>query len=226
MTQSDTKQRILDAAEVLFAAKDFGETSLRALTQAADVNLAAVHYHFGSKERLFAEVVARIVEPINQERLRCFDALETSGSAIVLEDVLRAFLEPAMVFTSRENERAVNLRQLISRMQSQRAKMHAELMEIFSEVMVRFTDLLARAVPALDEPTLFWRVHFLIGSMCFTFDDSESINQLSRGMCSGDDTPVLTEQMVTAFAGAFRAPVPSVAATSSREHTSPSEPSA
>src|SRR5690606_20854607 len=100
MSSPDTKQRILDTAERLFADKGFTETSLRTLTQEAQVNLAAVHYHFGSKERLFAEILGRIVAPVNAERVRRFDELQRNLGALQLEAVIEAFLAPAIEFTS------------------------------------------------------------------------------------------------------------------------------
>lgn len=217
MTTPDTKQRILDTAERLFADKGFVETSLRTLTQEAQVNLAAVHYHFGSKERLFAEILGRIVAPVNAERIRRFDALQGRNGELQLEAVLEAFLAPAIEFTSDDSERARHLRQLISRMQMHRESMHDELLAIFGEVVNRFSGLLLLALPQLDPATLCWRMHFLIGSMCFTFNDPKGIEQLSRGLCRSDDGTNFLDQMVAAFAGAFRAPAPETAVqTSSR----------
>jgi AcrR family transcriptional regulator len=69
LASKDTKERILDAAERLFAAHGFAGTSLRAVTKEAGVNLAAVHYHFGTKEDLLRAVLSRIVIPVNRERL-------------------------------------------------------------------------------------------------------------------------------------------------------------
>ncbi|MCA8978696.1 MAG: TetR/AcrR family transcriptional regulator [Planctomycetes bacterium] len=208
MSSPDTKQRILDTAERLFADKGFAETSLRTLTQEAQVNLAAVHYHFGSKERLFAEILGRIVAPVNAERMRRFDALRAGGEGLRLEAVIEAFLAPAIEFTSDDSVRARHLRQLISRMQMHRESMHDELLAIFGEVVNRFSGLLLQSLPHLDPATLCWRIHFLIGSMCFTFNDPKGIEQLSRGLCRVDDGPSFLDQMVAAFAGAFRAPAP------------------
>jgi len=220
MTAPDTKQRILDTAERLFADKGFTETSMRTLTHEAQVNLAAVHYHFGSKERLFAEILGRIVAPVNAERTRRFDALQKRGGELQLEAVIEAFLAPAIEFTSDDSERAQHLRQLISRMQMHRESMHAEMLAIFGEVVNRFSGLLLQALPHLDPATLCWRMHFLIGSMCFTFNDPQGIEQLSRGLCRSDDGTHFLDQMVAAFAGAFRAPAPAAAVQS------PSRPSA
>ena len=68
MSQPDTKQRILDVAERLFATRGFHATSLRAITRAAEVNLAAVNYHFGSKDALLEAVMLRRLGPLNEIR--------------------------------------------------------------------------------------------------------------------------------------------------------------
>ncbi len=73
MVGSDTKQRILDTAERLFADRGFAGTSLRAITREADVNQAAVHYHYGSKDELLKAVLNRLIVPMNEERLRLLD---------------------------------------------------------------------------------------------------------------------------------------------------------
>src|SRR5437667_4242675 len=93
----DTKQRILDSAERLFADYGFAGTSLRAIIANAKVNLAAIHYHYRSKEALFDAVILRRLQPINQERLELLDACERSAAdgKPTLEQVLEAFLAPA-----------------------------------------------------------------------------------------------------------------------------------
>ena len=64
MAPPDTRTRILDAAEHLFAERGFNGTSVRAITDLAGANLAAVGYHFGSKAELLAAVIRRVTEPI------------------------------------------------------------------------------------------------------------------------------------------------------------------
>ena len=86
-----TRERLLDAAERLFAEAGY-TASLRDITAAAGANLAAVNYHFGSKEELVKAVLLRRVGPINAERRRRLAALESPTT----EDVVRAFLEPAL----------------------------------------------------------------------------------------------------------------------------------
>jgi AcrR family transcriptional regulator len=94
----ETRERILDAAERLFARKGITSTSMRALTAAAGVNLAAVHYHFGSKEALLDAVIERRAEPCNAARNRALDRhlAERAEAAPDVEQVLRAFLEPVV----------------------------------------------------------------------------------------------------------------------------------
>ena len=97
-TSADTKTRILDAAERLFVEHGFEATSLRSLTSAAGVNLAAVNYHFGSKEELFQAVLTRRLDPMNQERIELLERIEREavGRAPSCEKILFAMLIPAL----------------------------------------------------------------------------------------------------------------------------------
>ena len=103
----DTKTRILDAAEKLFGEKGFDGTSLRDITTEADVNLAAVNYHFQSKDALVRAVIARRVVPVNQRRLELLDACEQAAGAgpLPIEAVLDAFIRPVLeIYASRARE--------------------------------------------------------------------------------------------------------------------------
>ena len=86
----DTKDRILDTAERLFADKGYPATSLRDITNEAGVNLAAVNYHFGSKEALLSAVLDRRIGPVNEKRLELLDAAEAQAGnqPLALETVL------------------------------------------------------------------------------------------------------------------------------------------
>ena len=97
MKPPSTKDRILDAAEELFASQGYDATSLRGLTQAAEVNLAAVNYHFGSKRKLFQAVFERRVGPINRERLALLEAREDRGpEPPSVEELLQILIGPAL----------------------------------------------------------------------------------------------------------------------------------
>src|SRR5690349_7711707 len=105
-TSADTKTRILDAAEQLFMEHGFEATSLRSLTAAAGVNLAAVNYHFGSKEELFQAVLTRRLDPMNQERIELLERVEreAGGKPSTVEKILFAMLIPALRL-ARDEER-------------------------------------------------------------------------------------------------------------------------
>ncbi len=138
MPSLDTKNRILDVAERLFAEQGIAETSLRLLTAEADVNLAAVHYHFGSKDKLIREVVGRRFQPINHERLELLDQLEDRSEAIQLEDLLRIFFGPPLRLTARDTEGTACLRKLIGRVQMAGGRYTESFHEVFREVQQRF----------------------------------------------------------------------------------------
>src|SRR5437016_9525270 len=97
-TSADTKTRILDAAERLFVEHGFEATSLRAITTAAGVNLAAVNYHFGSKEELFQTVLSRRLDPMNQERMDLLAELQRNAAPapVPCDRILTAMFIPAL----------------------------------------------------------------------------------------------------------------------------------
>src|SRR5918995_3621308 len=98
MRVMETKEKILDAAERLFATHGFAGTSLRAVTKEAGVNLAAVHYHFGTKEDLLRAVLSRIVIPVNRERLKMLEQVEAAAGSDPPSPagVLQGFIAPAL----------------------------------------------------------------------------------------------------------------------------------
>ena len=91
-----TEERLLDAAEQLFAAQGYGDTSLRAVTELAGANVAAVNYHYGSKEGLLRAVVGRAMAPINAERDRRLTALYAETGTPAVDEIVRAFVEPSL----------------------------------------------------------------------------------------------------------------------------------
>jgi AcrR family transcriptional regulator len=166
-----TKDRILDAAERLFAANGFAATSLRNITSEAGANLAAVNYHFGSKEALLVAVIERRIGPINELRLQMLDAAEAEAvdGPLELETVLRALLMPLL-----DNGRLLvrgygPFLQLAGRMHFESDEnVRRIFMNIFQEVRKRFLAAFERALPELPAGEIFLRVHFLVGAMAHT----------------------------------------------------------
>src|ERR1700745_3725770 len=90
--QHETRTRILDAAEALFMQHGFEGTSMRPLTSTAEVNLAAVNYHFGSKDALIEAVFRRRLDPMNTARIAALEELEPTGRPCAADSIIRAFV--------------------------------------------------------------------------------------------------------------------------------------
>lgn len=171
MKDADTKTRILDAAERLFAAQGFAATSLRMIIREAEVNTAAVHYHFGSREGLIDAVLHRRAAPINEERLRALSQLETEYGAgkAPPRAVVEAFLGPAVRTHFDPTSRDFLSPRLMSRAITEaNVEVHDIFKKSFGEVFIRFTRALEMALPDVTEVDIRWRMHFMIGALAFT----------------------------------------------------------
>ena len=168
---TDTKERILDTAEGLFAEHGFPATSMRDITNAAGVNLAAINYHFGSKESLLIAVLQRRTLPINTARLSRLDALEAAadGRPVETELLVRAFLTPLFDTWGAWGDEAPKFLRLVGRVHAEvDQELRAKFMELFDTVFLRFRDAFQRSRPELNATEVHWRVGFLIGSMAYT----------------------------------------------------------
>ncbi len=204
----DTRERLLDAAEALFAELGVGATSLRAVTKSAEANLAAVHYHFGSKEELLAAVVERRVRPINEERLRRLAQLRSGpvgARAPRVEEILAALLGPMVDDRGVDPERMRTFARLMGRVLTDTGGcMHALVMQHFEEVLQRFTAAFAAALPQLSAAEIAWRLHFSIGAMAFTLVHSSHLGEMSHGLCDADRGGGILERLIPFLAGGFR----------------------
>jgi AcrR family transcriptional regulator len=175
LSSVDTKDRIIDVAERLFAERGYAATSLRDITGEADANLASVNYHFQSKEGLFSAIVERYVGPINRDRLEALDALEAREEAAPgLEELLYAFLGPAFMHWRQRGMDGARFMRLAGRMHSETDEhLRALFLSQFEEVARRFGKALRKALPHLDEREVQLRTHFLVGAMAHTLLWSE-----------------------------------------------------
>jgi AcrR family transcriptional regulator len=158
-----TKERILTAAEVLFAQRGFDGASLRQLTAAAGVNLAAVNYHFGSKERLVEQVFRRRLDALNTRRLAAL-AKVTGAPGTTLEDVLDAYIRPALDLSHDDNG-ALFMRVLARAFAEHDDTLRQFLSNNYGHVMRQFTAEFARLLPQLDKSELYWRIDLVTGAL-------------------------------------------------------------
>ena len=200
---SATKQRILDTAERLFAQQGYAATSMRQIIADAGVNLAAIHYHFGSKEELADELVSRKAGPVNADRLIRLEAAVAAagGSPVAVEDILEALLRP-MAAVANGNEQFVRL---MGRLFSEGLMPHI-IRKHFRDVMARFVTELRRTLPHLGEQELMWRVHFMMGAMSHTMCGSPEFLQI-LGLSSGFDDRM--DRLKRFLSAGFRAPADS-----------------
>ena len=217
MTTTDTKERILDAAEELFAELGYDAASMRSITTAAGVNLAAVNYHFGNKRGLFQAVLERRVGDLNEERLRRLDEAEARGRRkLPVAEVLEALLAPPILRCAALDPGWSRFLRLMGRTMSESGEHVDAAREVFQEVRERFVSALCAALPELGEEAVLWRLHFLLGAMCHHLADPQRIHAVSDGRCDGGAPEETLRQLLAFAVGAFRAaePVPAVRARS------------
>ena len=222
----DTKERILDAAEALFMEQGFAATSLRIITARAGVNLAAVNYHFGSKEELIKAVFTRRLGPLNRERIALLDELEEQAKGMPLppEQVLEAFLM-AGVRVARDARRGgvLFLRLLGRAFAEPTGQVREFLPRQYQEVVARYKAALGQALPHLPERELMWRLHFVFGAIAYTMGGTDVLQLTSRHPLEheGNDAETLIRHLVPFLAGGLAAPQPAaVGATKTKRQRS------
>ena len=178
-----TRERILDTAERLFAENGFSASSMRSITQHAKVNLAAINYHFGSKQVLIQEVFVRFLDPVTEALLKGFDALERECQNAVptVERVLKAFVDPALSINQRIPDGASLFMQLMGRSftEPQLGHLRKFLSSRYDRVINGYKTLLARVLPQLSAQTLFWRLHYTLGAASFTLAGLEGLQKIA-----------------------------------------------
>ena len=205
MPADDTKDRILDTAEELFARDGYSGTSLRAVTTAARVNLASVNYHFGSKEALLVAAFDRLAAPVNRERLEALDRLESRPEDPTLEEVLEAFLTPALRVVVDLGSRGPTATRFLGRCAADPTPaVQAIIADEFKVITDRFLHALGRALPDLSDDELFWRFKLMIGVLVHVQRDDQWKADLPQKPRASDVDKV-REKTLRFLADGFRA---------------------
>lgn len=201
-----TKQALLDAAERLIAQHGVDAASVRAITEAAGANLAAVSYHFGSKNGLVRSVFERRLVPINRQRLELLDdCLEAPGTPD-LECIVEAFVLPPLQILRREHAPDFG-RCMIRALADPGDQMRALLTEAFEGLIERFAEALRRALPEAEPEGIFWRFHFMVGAMAYTLGMGHLVEEYSHGICSCADLEQTGKRLVRFIAAGMRAEI-------------------
>ena len=169
-THFSTKDRILGAAEELFAQFGFSGTSLRQVTSRADVNIAAVNYHFGSKENLVNEVFRRRMDDMTAQRLRALKAAVEQHPG-ELEPILAAFVEPALALAQDRHGGGAFVRVLARAYAEKNESLRKFLSDHYGHVLRDFAKAIAACLPELSKEELYWRLDFLAGALTYAMAD-------------------------------------------------------
>ena len=206
----ETRTRILDVAEELFMLHGFEGTSMRVLTAKAEVNLAAVNYHFGSKDALIEALFRRRLDPMNASRIAELDRLEAEAGARppVAEAIIRAFIGPSLRLIE-DKSGGRNFIRLLGRTYTEPTKPIRILIgQLYARVMERYKQALERALPHMPREELVWRMHFMFGTLSYTLAATDAV-QLIAGCKPEDrhDARLLEERLCAFLTAGLTAPL-------------------
>jgi len=188
-----TKDKILNTAEELFADHGFAETSLRMITAKANVNLASVNYHFGSKKTLIQAVFERFMKRFTQELSIEMDQIEAK-QGFKVDDVLGGLVRPITNLDQLRPDGSAVFMNLLGRAYAEtQGHIRRFAMQHYADVLKRFTRLLHATNPELLPDEMFWRLHFVLGSFIFTLAGHQALQEISE---SDFDQKVSIEQIV------------------------------
>ncbi|MFN4291337.1 MAG: TetR/AcrR family transcriptional regulator [Permianibacter sp.] len=206
---ASTRERIIAAAEYLFAERGFAETSLRLITSRAEVNLASVNYHFGSKKDLIQAVFDRFMDRLTAELAVELASLRQQGGKPTVEAVLTTFLRPLQALDQLEPNGASIFMRLLGRAYAEtQGHLRRFVLGKYGHVLAEFTQALKQAYPELPANELFWRLHFMLGSLVFAIGGSNALGEISAAdfneQVGLDD---VVARLIPFLAGGFKAPV-------------------
>lgn len=201
----ETRNRIVEVAESLFAHRSYATVSMREITSGAGVGLAAVNYHFGSKEGLFKAVFLRRARDLNRERAQLLEAaVKRAGDGVVpLREVLTALLRPGLRWSFDTGGRGLFIQFLMRCQLDHSSPLH----EIFyNDVghLRRFVPYFRRVLPELSEEDILWRLHFTLGMLHYTITDLKRLERISEGVCDISQFDLTLNRMVSYAEAGFR----------------------
>lgn len=176
-----TKVKILDAAETLFADKGFNGTSLREITSLAEVNLAAVNYHFGSKKELIKAVMSRYLDELAPKLEQVFVEICQNKSQPSLSEVFSAVIEPLVSLNDFRNNGTTIFLQLLGRgYTDSQGFLRWFISTQYPNMISVFVEAVKKAYPELTAEDIFWRLHFTMGTIVFTMSSSDALIDIAQ----------------------------------------------
>jgi AcrR family transcriptional regulator len=197
MASDQTRSAILAAAERLYADRGFGDVTLRDIVAEANVNLAAVNYHFGSKDELIAELFVTRSLQLNRERLRELRAAEDAGSGVAdIADILRALVGPTLRGCLGPDTQHSTAARFMIRVNIESVPAIRRIRNREIDHLRKFIAAMKRALPERSDVDLYWGLHFALAMAQQTVRDTERLTKLSEGQCDVDDVNGVIERVV------------------------------
>jgi AcrR family transcriptional regulator len=197
MATDRTRSAILTAAERLYADRGFADVTLRDIVAAADVNLAAVNYHFGSKDELIAELFVTRSLATNRERLNELKAAEEAGGGRAeIDVVLRALVGPTLRGCLGPDKQRSDAARFMIRASIESVPPIRKIKNREVDHLRKFAAAMKRALPGRDEVDLYWGLHFALAMAHQTIRDTERLTKLSDGKCDLNDVNAIIERVV------------------------------
>jgi len=193
---ADLRHHLLDVAEALFADRGYFGVSIREITEGAGTRLAAVNYHFGSKDDLFREVIGRRAAWLNHERLRLLkDHADVSRPEAGIRRIVRAFYLPLLDRFASGDPGWRNYCRLISQVAMVHVWMESHVAPMFNATSHDFVRALCRLAPHAGERRAIDAYQFVVATALYLFADNRRINTLTQDRFRSQDMTASSADM-------------------------------
>ncbi|NKF52592.1 TetR/AcrR family transcriptional regulator [Shewanella sp. WXL01] len=209
-SRTDTKTRILDAAERLFAERGFSETSLRLITSKAEVNLASVNYHFGSKKELIRAVLARYLDVFMPNAANEIAKLQKQPEQASLDEIFSTLIDPLLELNKVRHGGTIIFLQLLGRgyIESQ-GHLRWFITTHYGAHLASFVEAVKQSAPHIPPVEMFWRLHFTLGTIVFTMASADALNDIAAAdYDEHNDTEAILRKVIPYMAAGVAVPVP------------------
>lgn len=206
MSQPTKRDRILDAAEALFAERGYDGVTLRQIASEAGVDVALASYHFGKKLDLFNAVFERRADALNRSRLEALRRVQQANAprGPTVEQIIEAFLRPLELTQENADPGWRHYLALIAYVNNSTFWGKQMMSKLFDDLVQEFIEALRCALPGASDENLYWCYHNLSGALTLTFAQTERIDTLSKGKCLSSDFQAAYDHMIPFVAAGFR----------------------
>lgn len=198
----DGREKLIQAAESLFAQKGFDAVSLREITLEAGMNVASVNYHFGSKEKLIEEIITQHIHFLSQERLRLLDEYSQTEEIIPIEKILYSFMEPKVRLVKSRASAKELFCKLMGRMMAERGYgMPASIAPQIKAMVQRYAEEFQKTVPELSSKQSYRAVHYMFSVLAMMLMHGKGLEIVSNGQAEMDDFSLFMDEYISFCTG-------------------------